>query len=126
MMLLVYIPTQEVRYSKLARLTLFLCVMLPSAVVMWLGGDHDLVSCAMGFLWPLALPLAFVDFPMVGAICCSALVQASVFFLMVRSHKLSPRGKATFSITWGMLFAFLLRLALAYQVWLAALPGQTH
>ncbi len=92
--------------------------MLPSAVVIWLGGDHDLLACAIGFLWPLALPLSFVNFPEVGALCCSALVQAAVFFLMVRSRTLTPRGKATFAITWGMLFALLLRLALAYQAWL--------
>ena len=121
MMLLVYIPPQELRYSKLARLTLFLCVMLPSAVVIWLGDDHNLWACAIGFLWPLALPLSFVNFPVAGALCCSALIQAAVFFLMVRSRKLTSRGKATFAITWGMLFAFLLRLAIAYQAWLAAL-----
>ena len=121
MMFHVFIPTQEVRYSKFARLTLFLCVMLPSAVVIWVGGDHDILACAIGFLWPLALPLSLVDFPAVVALCCSALVQAAVFFLMVRNRKLTPRGKATFAITWGMLFAFLLRLALAYQVWLTTL-----
>ena len=120
MMLFVYIPTQEVRYSKFARLTLFLCVMLPSSVVIWMGGDHDLLACAMGFLWPLALPFSLANFPVVGALCCSALVQDSVFFLMVRSRKLTPRGKATFAITWGMFFALLLRLILAYQAWLVA------
>ena len=112
-----YIPTQEVRYSKIARITLFLCVMTPSAVVAWLGGIHGILDCAVAFLWPPALPLIYFDFTPLAALCCSALLQAIIFFFVVRSRSLTPRGKATLAITWGMLFALILRLALAYQAW---------
>ena len=112
-----YIPTQEVRYSKIARITLFLCVMAPSAVVAWLGGIHGILDCAIAFLWPLALPLIYLDFAPLAALCCSALLQAVVFYCVVRSRRLTARGKATFAITWGMFFALILRLTLAYQAW---------
>ena len=117
-----YIPTQEVRYSKVARITLFLCVMAPSAVVAWLGGIHGLLDCAIAFLWPLALPLIYFNFTPLASLCCSALLQASIFYCVVRSQRLTARGKATFAITWGMLFALILRLALAYQTWQSLMP----
>lgn len=115
-----YIPTQEERYSKVARITLFLCVIAPSAVVAWLGQVGDILACLMGFLWPIALPLNFIGCDIRLALCLSALLQALVFFWMVRTRLLTPRGKATLAITWGMLFALILRLMIAYQAWLQA------
>ena len=53
MVRIMYIPTQEERYSKVARLTLFLCIMLPSAI---------------------AMPLDWAGFNKVAAICISALI----------------------------------------------------
>ncbi len=39
-----YIPTQEERYSKVVRLTLLLCVIIPPALVMWLAEIADLMT----------------------------------------------------------------------------------
>ena len=112
-----YIPTQEERYSKVARITLFLCVIAPSAVVAWYGQAGDILSCIFAFLVPIALPLNyFVQTPLL-AYCSSALVQALVFFFMVRSRTLTAKGKVTLAITWGMLFALILRLMIAYEIW---------
>lgn len=115
-----YIPTQEERYSKIARITLLLCVIVPSAVVAWLGQVGDVISCAFGFLWPLAMPLIAMDFEPWAALGLSAMLQATLFFWMARSHTLTPKGKVTLAITWGMLFALILRIMIAYQVWLQA------
>ena len=75
-----YIPTQEERYSKVARLTLLLCVMVPSGVVMWLAEITDLLTCTYAFLLPVAMPLDWAGFNNVAAICISALIQGIVFF----------------------------------------------
>ncbi len=117
-----YIPTQEVRYSKVARITLFLCVMAPSAIVAWLGGIHGILDCAIAFLWPPALPLIYFGLQPILALCVSALLQGGIFFCAVKSRRLTARGKATLAITWGMLFAYILRLALAYEAWQSVVP----
>ncbi len=119
-----FIPAQEIRYSKIARITLFLCVIMPSGVVAWLGGIHGIFDCLIAFLWPIALLLIYLDTNPLLALCASALFQALFFFWMVRSRTLTPRGKATLAITWGMLFALFLRLALAYQTWQAVISPQ--
>ena len=36
---------------------------------------------------------------------------------MVRSRTLTAKGKVTLAITWGMLFALILRLMIAYEIW---------
>lgn len=118
-----YIPTQEERYSKVARITLFLCVIVPPGVVAWLGQVGDLLACACGFLFPIALPLSYFGLNMLGAMCVSALVQAVFFFCMVRSRTLTAKGKVTLAITWGMLFALILRLMIAYEVWVQVTNG---
>ena len=112
-----YIPTQEERYSKVARITLFLCVIAPSAVVAWLGQVGDILACAFAFLIPIALPVSYFGLNPMASFCLSALVQAIVFFCMVRSRVLTPKGKVTLAITWGMLFALILRIMIAYEVW---------
>lgn len=114
-----YIPTQEERYSKIAKITLFLCVIVPSGVVAWLGQVGDILACSCGFLWPIALPLVMLGGPSLGALCISALLQAGVFFWLVRTPKLTAKGKCTFAITWGMLFALILRIMIAYELWLS-------
>lgn len=116
-----YIPTQEERYSKIARITLLLCVIAPSGVVAWLGQVGDVLSCAFGFLWPIALPLIASGLAAWEALCISAALQAILFFATTRSHKLTPKGKVTICITWGMLFALILRIMIAYQVWVQTL-----
>ena len=114
-----YIPTQEERYSKVARLTLLLCVMVPSAVVMWLAEIADLMTCAYAFLLPVAMPLDWVGFNKVAAICISALIQGIVFFWLAITRKLSTKTKTTIAITWGMSFALILKLLIAFSVYRA-------
>ncbi len=79
-----YIPTQEERYSKVARLTLLLCIMVPPGVVMWLAEIADLLTCAYAFLLPVAMPLDWLGFNKVAAICISALIQGIIFFWLAR------------------------------------------
>lgn len=114
-----YIPTQEERYSKVARLTLLLCVIIPPAVVMWLSELTDLLSCTYAFLLPLAMPLDWVGFNKVAALCISALLQGIVFFWLAASRKLTPKTKTTIAVTWGMSFALLLRIMIAFAVYQA-------
>ena len=83
-----YIPTQEERYSKVARFTLLLCVLLPSAVVMWLAEIADILTCTYAFLLPVAMPLDWVGFNKVAALCISALVQGIVFFWLAATKAL--------------------------------------
>ena len=115
-----YIPTQEERYSKVAKLTLFLCIMLPSAVVMWLTEIADLLTSTYAFLLPIAMPLDWVGFNKVAAICISALIQGIFFFWLAGSRKLSPKTRTTIAVTWGMSFALILRILIAFSVYLAA------
>lgn len=114
-----YIPTQEERYSKVARLTLLLCVVLPSAVVMWLSEIADLMSCTYAFLLPVAMPLDWLGFNKVAAMCISALTQGIVFFWLAATKKLSAKTKTTIAVTWGMGFALLLRLLIAFSIYQA-------
>ena len=116
-----YIPTQQERYSKVARITLFLCVIAPSAVVAWYGQVGDILACVFGFLFPIALPLNYFGLEIGIAMCLSALIQAVFFFWMARSRRLTPKGKVTLAITWGMLFALILRLMIAYEAWVQAM-----
>ncbi len=114
-----YIPTQEERYSKVARLTLLLCIMVPSAVVMWLAEIADLMTCTYAFLLPVAMPLDWVGFNKVAAICISALIQGIIFFWLAITKKLSAKTKSTIAITWGMSFALILRLLIAFSIYRA-------
>ena len=114
-----YIPTQEERYSKVARLTLLLCVIIPPAVVMWLAEIADLMTCAYAFLLPVATPLDWVGFNKVAAICISALIQGIIFFWLAVTRKLSAKAKTTIAITWGMSFALILRLLIAFSIYRA-------
>ncbi|MBR5895767.1 MAG: hypothetical protein IKZ13_09530 [Akkermansia sp.] len=116
-----YIPTQEERYSKVAGFTLFLCVLVPSGIVAWAyGNEQDLLSCAFAFLEPPAVLLKLSGCSSSAAFILSAVLQSIVFFALSRSKKLTPKGKLTFAVTWGMLFALILRLLIAWQFWLAA------
>lgn len=108
-----YIPTQEERYSKAARLTLLLCIIVPSGVVVWLAGG-GLSDCVAAFLLPISLLLDKVGFNTTAAASISALVQFFVFFWLTRNRKLSPKHRLTIAITWGMLFALIVRIAI-YQ-----------
>lgn len=115
-----YIPTQEERYSKVAKLTLFLCIMLPSAVVMWLSEIAELTNCLYAFLLPVAMPLDWVGFNKVAAICISALIQGILFFWLATSKKLKAKTKTTIAVTWGMSFALILRILIAFAIYQAA------
>ena len=114
-----YIPTQEERYSKVARLTLALCIMAPSAVVMWLSEITDLLTCCYSFLLPVAMPLDWLGFNKVAAICISALIQGILFFWLAVSRKLSAKTKTTIAVTWGMSFALILKILIAFSVYRA-------
>ncbi len=117
MMQAVYIPTQQERYSKVASITLFLCVIIPSGIVYWLAGVKDFVLCCVAFLWPLAYPLDLLGFNSTAALCISALVQGIAFWGVLRTRALSPKARLTICVTWGMLFALLLRLFVAYALY---------
>ena len=112
-----YIPTQQERYSKVAQITLLLCVMIPSGIVAWLGGMDDILSCIFAFLWALAQPLVYIGFAKPAALCLSALVQAVAFFWMARTPRLTARGKLTIAVTWGMAFSLILRVLIAFELW---------
>ncbi len=116
-----YIPTQEERYSKVAGYTLFLCVLVPSGVVLWLyGHEQDLLACAFAFLEPPAVLFRAGGMSSTVAFLLSAAVQAVAFFCLRRSVRLTPKGKLTLAVTWGMLWALILRLLIAWQYWQAA------
>lgn len=118
MMMAMYIPTQQERYAKAARWTLLLCLLVPSAVVMWFyGGMHDVFMLSTAFFQPLAVLLAKLYFNDTAALCLSATVQAVVFFVLASRKKMLPKTKLTVCITWGMATALLLRVILAG--WLA-------
>ena len=110
-----YIPTQEERYSKVARLTLLLCIMVPPGVVMWLAEIADLLTCAYAFLLPVAMPLDWVGFNKVAAICISALIQGIIFFWLAVTKKLSAKAKSTIAMS----FALILRLLIAFSIYRA-------
>ncbi len=116
----VYIPTQQERYRKVATITLFLCVIIPCAVVYWLAtddGDVDIFACLAAFLWPIAKPLDYVGFNLPAAMGISAFLQACAFFWLVRARRLSPKARLTIAVTWGMFSALLLKLIIAFDVW---------
>ena len=119
MVRVMYIPTQEERYSKVARLTLFLCIMLPSAIVMWLAEIAELSNCLYAFLLPIAMPLDWAGFNKVAAICISALIQGILFFWLAKTKKLSAKAKTTIAVSWGMGFALILRILIAFAIYQA-------
>ena len=120
-----YIPTQEERYSKVAKITLFMCVVVPSGIVLWAyGNEQDLLSCAFAFLEPPAFLLRAGGCGSGAAFALSAVLQALLFFAMSRSSKLTAKGKLTLAATWGMAFALVLRVLIAWQFWVAAGGGQ--
>lgn len=113
-----YIPTQEERYSKVATLTLLLCLMVPSAVVAWLAGSCDLLGCITAFLQPLALLFDSIGFNATAAVCFSALFHAMAFWcLATAKRRTTPKIRLTIAVTWGMATALLLRVLLAFMLW---------
>lgn len=105
-----YIPTQEERYSKAARLTLLLCIMVPSAVVTWLMGA-PLSQAAAAFLLPLSVLIEnMADFNSMAAAGISAVVQFIIFLRLAYNRRLSAKKRLTIAITWGMLLALILRI----------------
>ncbi len=113
----VYIPTQQERYSKVASITLFLCVIIPSGIVYWLAGVQDFVMCCAAFLWPIAYPLDKLGFNSTAALSLSAFAQACAFWWLIRTQRISPKAKLTIAVTWGMLFALLLKIIVAFEVY---------
>lgn len=110
-----YIPTQEERYRKVADITLLLCVILPSGVVYWaygaVGGEADLAGCLLAFLMPVAYVLeTVVSFQQTAALCFSAAVQGAAYFWLARRTRMKAKTKLTVAVTWGMLFALILRM----------------
>lgn len=110
-----YIPTQEERYSKVALFTLILCVMVPSAVVVGLYSDMGVMSIIGACAWPIAYPLVAASGSMAGGMVISTVVQLVAFILLYRS-RLTPKRKTTIAIIWGMGFALLVRIILAYEL----------
>lgn len=118
-----YIPTRAERYGKAAKLSLLLCIVVPSGIVAWLYAYNDLLFSLTAFLWPIALPLRYTGMNNVPALCISAFLQAVIFFWMARTPCLTPRGRLTFAVTWGMFFAFVLRLLIAFEIWRQIIQG---
>lgn len=112
-----YIPTQQERYRKVAQITLFLCVIVPSGIVYWLSGIHQFLECLTAFLWPLAGLLELLGLKSSGALIVSGGIQAVAFFWLARLSPWSPKVRLTIAITWGMSFALALRLMVAYSLW---------
>lgn len=105
-----YIPTQEERYSKVAHLTLLLCVIAPSSVILYLKGVTNLPDLLLGFTLPFAYffqESAGID--PIAATTLSFLLQALLFYFFVIRPKRSPKTKITGSITWGMFLALLVK-----------------
>lgn len=121
-----YIPTQEERYSKIAKITLFLCVIVPSAVVAWLAHVAGWLGGCIAFLHPIASPLALMGVNPSAALCLSALVQGMGLYVLLRSKSLSAKAQCTVAITWGMTLALLLRLMIAFEAWLAVHGGMAE
>ena len=118
-----YIPTQEERYSKVAKITLFLCVMLPSSVVCLAGGERGLMNVLAAFLFPPGMIFQSVlGVSLSAAICISAALQGAAFWWLSCFCRRSPKAKITIAITWGMSLALLLRLQIAYLTWSAYAP----
>lgn len=119
-----YIPTQEERYSKVAKITLFLCVMLPSSVVCLVSGERGLMDVLAAFLFPPGMIFQSVlGVSLSAAICISAALQGAAFWWLSRFCRRSPKAKITIAITWGMSLALILRLQIAYLTWVAYSPG---
>lgn len=110
-----YIPTQEERYSKVALFTLILCVMVPSAVVVALYSDMGIMTIIGACAWPLAYPIVAETGNMAAGMVFSTTLQLVAFVLLYRS-KLTPKRKTTIAIIWGMGFALLVRIILAYEL----------
>ncbi len=106
-----YIPTQEERYSKVALLTLLLCVIVPSGIILYLKGVTNLLFLLFGFTLPLAYAAqetAGLDH--VVATASSFICQALLFYFFVIRPKYSPKTKITVAITWGMLMALFVKV----------------
>ena len=65
------------------------------------------------------MPLDWLGFNKVAALCISALLQGIVFFWLCVSRKLSAKTKCTIAVTWGMGFALILRLLIAFSIYRA-------
>lgn len=112
-----YIPTQKERYSKAAKITLLLCVMLPSSVVAWLLGIRQAALLMFAFLLPVSMPLDWLGFNKTAALIIAALLEGLAYVALILIPKLSPKTRLTIAITWGMFFAFLLKLFNGYDIW---------
>lgn len=111
------IPTQEERYSKAPKITLLLCVMIPSMVVAWLADVTDPLTLLFAFLQPIALPLVFLGVKGWFAMALSALVQGIAYFRLAKARRWSAKTKFTICVTWGMAFAAALRFLIAWATW---------
>ncbi len=109
-----YIPTQEERYSKGGVLTLLLCVIIPSAVILYLKNIHDALQLVGAFTLPPAFLFQAAGLQPAGAVALSTAAQALAFFLLARRSRLTPKTKLTIAITWGMFLALALKIILVY------------
>ena len=114
-----YIPTQQERYSKAAKITLLLCVMIPSAVVAWLEGIRNAAVLMFAFMLPISMPLDWLGFNKTAALIVAALLSGTGYVALIIARKLSPKTKLTIAVTWGMSFALLLKLFNLYAIWRA-------
>lgn len=105
-----YIPTQEERYSKAALLTLLLCVIVPSGIILYLKGITDLLLLAFGFTLPLAYTAQEIaGLGHIAATAFSFVFQTLLFYFLVIRSKRPPKTKITIAITWGMFLALCVK-----------------
>ncbi len=109
-----YIPTQKERYSAVGNFTLLLYIVIPSTVVMAVYSGLSFTMMLSGFALPIAWPLAHVMGNTGGAIIISSVVQLAAY-LMLRRSKMAAKKKLTIAILWGMSFALIVRIILAYE-----------
>ncbi len=109
-----YIPTQKERYSAVGNFTLLLYIVIPSAVVMGLYSGLSFMMMLSGFALPLAWPLAHAMGNLGGAMIISSVLQL-VAYLLLRRSKMPAKKKLTIAILWGMSFALIVRIILAFE-----------
>lgn len=91
--------------------------MLPSSVVAWLMGARQAALLMFAFLLPISMPLDWLGFNKTAALIIAAVIEGLAYLALILMPKLTPKRRLTIAITWGMLFAFLLKLFNGYDIW---------
>ncbi len=117
-----YIPTQKERYSSVANLTLLLCVIAPSCFVAWIYTEMGFGGIMSAFSWPLAFVFQAIFGSFAAGMLMSSVLML-VAFMLLRRSKMLPKKKLTIAIIWGMSFALIVRILIAYQLYIAVIQA---